>query len=120
MNVRAIAADARCVLAHLIPDASVAAYHLYFPDPWPKTRHRRRRLVTGAAASDIVRTLVRDGAVHVASDLAPLVEDVAACLARAGLARVPDAVPPVERPTTLFERKYARLGTHYARLLRQG
>ena len=46
MNVRAIAADARCVLARLIPDASVAAYHLYFPDPWPKTRHRQRRLVT--------------------------------------------------------------------------
>src|SRR5437763_9414175 len=42
-NVRVVVADARCVIGRLVAEASVTAYHLYFPDPWPKTRHRGRR-----------------------------------------------------------------------------
>src|SRR5437879_4289122 len=43
-NLRVVAGDARCIIARLVPDASVAAHHVYFPDPWPKPRHRVRRL----------------------------------------------------------------------------
>jgi tRNA (guanine-N7-)-methyltransferase len=119
-NVRVIAADVRCVVARLVPDASVAAYHVYFPDPWPKTRHRKRRLATDGFAADIARTLVPGGEVHVASDLRALVDRLAAVLTGAGLRLVPGAAPPAGRPTTAFERKYARGGTHYARLVRAG
>jgi len=116
-NVRVVAADARCIIGHLVPEASVTAYHLYFPDPWPKTRHRARRLASDAFARDLARTLVPGGALHVASDLRALVDDFAARLARVGLHAV-GAIPPPARAPTAFERKYARGGTHHARLLR--
>jgi tRNA (guanine-N7-)-methyltransferase len=118
VNVRVIAGDARCVVAQLLPDASVSAYHVYFPDPWPKTGHRHRRLATEPFARDVARTLAPGGAVHVASDLRPLVDRFVGVLAAAGLRVVPDASPPAGRPTTAFERRYARGGTHYARLVR--
>src|SRR5215470_14283854 len=57
-NVRVIAADATCVVSTLIPAESVAAYHIYFPDPWWKRRHHRRRLLTPAFAGALARTLV--------------------------------------------------------------
>jgi tRNA (guanine-N7-)-methyltransferase len=119
-NVRVVAADARCVVAHLVADRSVAAYHVYFPDPWPKTRHRRRRLANETLARHLVRTLIPGGAVHLASDLPAVVAELAALLADAGLARVSGAAPPPDRPVTAFERKYARSGTYYARLKSEG
>jgi tRNA (guanine-N7-)-methyltransferase len=96
---------------------SVAAYHVHFPDPWPKTRHRGRRLATPVFAREVARTLASGGAVHVASDLPRLVEAFAAVLAAAGLAAVPDAVPPRGRPKSSFEQRYARQGTAYARFV---
>jgi tRNA (guanine-N7-)-methyltransferase len=113
-NVRVVAGDARCVIARLVPDASVTAYHIYFPDPWPKNRHRRRRLATDEFAGDLARTLAPTGTLHVASDLSGVVEEFATRLARAGLRHEPSASPP-SRPMTAFERRYARAGTHYAR-----
>jgi tRNA (guanine-N7-)-methyltransferase len=117
-NVRVIAGDARCVVGRLVPDGSVAAYHLYFPDPWPKTRHRERRLASETFARDLARTLAPGGEVDVASDVRPLVDGFAALLTSAGLAREPGARPPAGRPTTSFERRYARDGTHYVRFVR--
>lgn len=117
-NVRVIAADARCVVTHLLADASVATYHIYFPDPWPKTRHRPRRLATVEFARELVRTLQPGGALHLASDLRSVVDSFVAHLLGAGLEAISGAVPPPGRPTTTFERKYAGAGTHYARLVR--
>jgi tRNA (guanine-N7-)-methyltransferase len=116
-NVRAVAGDARCILAELVPEASVAAYHLYFPDPWPKTRHRARRLTGNALALTLARTLVRGGVVHVATDLATLLASFEVAFERAGLVRGP-ADAAVERPRTIFERKYGRAGTHHAHFVR--
>lgn len=114
-NVRIIGGDARWVVRRLVPDASVAAYHIYFPDPWPKTRHRHRRLFTDAAfAPALRRTLRPDGRLHVASDLPRLHADMCAALAAAGFVRDDAAPPAPDRPTTKFERKYAAAGTWYA------
>jgi tRNA (guanine-N7-)-methyltransferase len=118
-NLRVIAGDARCVVGHLVPPASVSAYHIFFPDPWPKTGHRARRLFFGERfAGDLTRTLVARGVVHVATDLAALFDAVCARLSAAGLVRDPDAALPARRPTTSFERRYAANGTHYARFVR--
>lgn len=116
-NVRVVAGDARCIVAHLVPDASVAAYHLYFPDPWPKTRHRKRRLASDEFVRALVRTLAPGGRVDVASDIRALVEAFAARLAAAGLVHTPDASRPAARPVTVFERRYAGAGTHHTRLV---
>jgi tRNA (guanine-N7-)-methyltransferase len=118
-NVRVVAGDARCIVERFVPDASVAAYHLYFPDPWPKTRHRDRRLATASFAHALARTLVPGGVVHVASDLRGVVDELVARLVSSGLAPVPDTAQPPGRPITKFERKYATGGTHYASLVRQ-
>ena len=116
-NVRAIGADARCVIARLVPDASVAAYHVYFPDPWPKRRHRRRRLVNTTFARDLRRTLLPGGEIHVATDLPALLDAYAGELVAAGLYAVPATVSQ-PRPVSYFERRYATGGTHRARFVR--
>ena len=68
-RIRTLHADAACVVGTLVPPASVAAYHVYFPDPWPKRRHARRRLFTPALVAVIARTLVGGGCLFVASDV---------------------------------------------------
>jgi tRNA (guanine-N7-)-methyltransferase len=112
-NARVLGADAACVVEHLLPPTSVAAYHIYFPDPWPKHRHRKRRLVTPAFAAAMARTLAPGGAVHVATDVGTLFDDVARVLVAAGLTRRDDAPAPA-RPATRFEQKYAGAGTFAA------
>lgn len=110
-NVRVLSADASAVLALFVRDESVRAYHLYFPDPWWKRRHHKRRLVQSAFAFDLFRTLERGGVVYLATDVG---ERFAAMVGE--LARLPFVVnqttepTPAERPLTNFERKYRQHG----------
>ena len=67
-NVRLIRADAREFIEFFLPAKSVQAYHLYFPDPWPKKRHHKRRLVNQEFVSEIERTLVLNGRFWLATD----------------------------------------------------
>ncbi len=69
-NVRTLQADAACIVTRLIPDASVAAYHVYFPDPWPKRGHARRRLFSAPLVAGLARTLAPGGRLFVATDVA--------------------------------------------------
>jgi tRNA (guanine-N7-)-methyltransferase len=68
-NALVINADAACIVATLVPTDSVAAYHIYFPDPWWKRRHHRRRLFTPAFTAALARTLVPGGRVYLATDV---------------------------------------------------
>jgi tRNA (guanine-N7-)-methyltransferase len=105
-NVRVIAGDARCILTHFVPAASVTAFHVYFPDPWPKMRHRRRRLFQVDLPAVLARTLAPGGRVHLASDLEWLFEEMRRALEDAGFSSI--TVPGLRsRPITRFERKYA-------------
>ena len=52
-----------------VPDGSLQAVHVYFPDPWWKTRHKKRRVFTGELVREIERTLVPGGELSVASDV---------------------------------------------------
>ena len=67
-NVRLVRAEASYFVTYLVPKASVSAYHIYFPDPWPKRRHHQRRLVSGPFLQDLNRTLERGGEVNCATD----------------------------------------------------
>jgi len=78
-TVRILVADAGCVVTNLIPPQSVQAYHVYFPDPWWKRRHHRRRLFTPSFVAALARTLTPSGRVYVATD----VDDTFALICRA-------------------------------------
>ena len=67
-NLRVIRHDALEVLERMIPDGSLAGIHLFFPDPWPKTRHHKRRLVQPAFAALAARKLAPGGTLHAATD----------------------------------------------------
>ncbi len=67
-NVALVEAPAEAVLRDALPDASVAAFWLNFPDPWPKKRHFRRRFVQTDTLGWIARRLVPGGRLHVATD----------------------------------------------------
>ncbi len=68
-NAKVWAGDVRDVLVHRVPDRSVRAVHVYFPDPWWKKRHKKRRVFTGALVAEIERVLQPGGELHVASDV---------------------------------------------------
>ena len=111
----AIARDAAEVLPELLPDASFAAVNLFFPDPWPKKRHHKRRLLQPEFLTEIARVLAVDGLFHFATDWAPYgahaLELLAADARFASLeaAQVCDT-PLAFRPPTKFERRGRRLG----------
>jgi tRNA (guanine-N7-)-methyltransferase len=104
-NARAIAADASCVVSGLVPPGSVAAYHIYFPDPWWKRRHFRRRLLTPALAAALADTLADGGRIYVATDVADVFALAVQTLGgHQDLARQTESPRP--RPSaTVFERK---------------
>ena len=68
-NAVMVSSDALRVFNELLPDASLAAVHVYFPDPWWKKRHRRRRVMQEALIRDIQRTLRPGGSLHFWTDV---------------------------------------------------
>jgi tRNA (guanine-N7-)-methyltransferase len=80
-NGRIACADAKTFVRDRLADQSLAAVHVYFPDPWWKKRHHKRRLWTSEFAAQCVRILKADGTLHVATDVpeyAALIRDVLA------------------------------------------
>jgi tRNA (guanine-N7-)-methyltransferase len=67
-NVRILRADAREFIAAYLPDESIQAFHIYFPDPWPKKRHHKRRFFQPANLIQVVRTLVVGAELRTATD----------------------------------------------------
>jgi len=67
-NIRLIRVEATYLIAKLIPDASVATYHVLFPDPWPKRRHHSKRLICAPVLVEMHRTLAAGGLVNCATD----------------------------------------------------
>ena len=106
-NVRVADGDARVLLADMLAPASVAVVRVFFPDPWPKTRHAKRRLMTPAFATLVADRLVDGGTLHLATDMAAYADEV-----RGVLAATPGLVPadPPWRATTRFERRGGRHG----------
>lgn len=80
-NARVVGGDANYLLDHLIRPASLAAVHVYFPDPWWKKRHRKRRVMTEAFARDIERTLAAGGTLHFWTDVEEYFQETLALLA---------------------------------------
>jgi tRNA (guanine-N7-)-methyltransferase len=114
-NVRVIVRDATEVVPELLPSASFAAVDLFFPDPWPKKRHHKRRLVQPAFVAEVARVLVPGGLFHVATDWADYARHTSEVLAGSErFVSVPASEiggePLALRAPTKFERRGRRLG----------
>ena len=119
-NVRVIDHDAVDVLAHMISAQSLAGVHIYFPDPWHKARHNKRRLVKPPLVALIASRLATGGYLHLATDWVPYAEQMLEVLcAEPLLANTSDAYAkrPAWRPETKFERRGIKLGHEVRDLL---
>lgn len=114
-NVRVYSCDALEVLKNCVADASLDRLMLFFPDPWHKSRHHKRRIVQPEFAQLVRSKLKIGGVFHLATDWEPYTEHMLEVLnASPGLANLSadqTSVPrPEERPVTKFERRGERLG----------
>jgi tRNA (guanine-N7-)-methyltransferase len=112
-NVRVVMHDAVEVLAAMIPPASLAGVHVFFPDPWPKKRHHKRRLLKPGFVHELARRLLPGGYLHVATDWEDYAQEILATLASEPLLAnsAPDFAPrPEARPLTKFEARGLKLG----------
>lgn len=108
-NVRVLRADAGRLLAEAVASGSLRRLHLYFPDPWPKKRHRKRRLITPAFARAAAEALDAEGELRFVTDHEEYYEEATAVLdAEPGLR--PAAVPADMVDLTNYERKYRAEG----------
>jgi tRNA (guanine-N7-)-methyltransferase len=114
-NVRLVKADALLFLRDCVATSSVAAVHVYFPDPWWKKRHQKRRLFTPEFVAECERVLSGSGLLCIATDVEEYFKVMSALLAdRSGLELLP---PPEEKAAehdldylTNFERKFRKQG----------
>ena len=107
-NLRIIEGDAAEILANNSADASISAFHIFFPDPWQKKRHHKRRLLTRPFTNLLARKLLPGAYLYFVSDWADYAEWALAELsATAGLENKYEAFAPHQewRAETEFERK---------------
>ena len=114
-NACVVHADAGRVFAELLPEASVSAVHVYFPDPWWKARHKKRRVMNERFARHIERTLQPGGSLHFWSDVEEYFQTTLATLA--AMTHLSGPLPVAQRAAehdldyrTNFERRVRRAG----------
>ncbi|MFH0940192.1 MAG: tRNA (guanosine(46)-N7)-methyltransferase TrmB [Planctomycetota bacterium] len=117
-NLRVARTDATYLINRFFPDHCVLAYHIYFPDPWPKKRHRKRRLFTAAFCANLKRTLVPNGKLYCATDHLDYYQEILMRL-RAVLTVEEHPHPWEDAPEgrTNYEVKYIREGRLIHRLI---
>lgn len=117
-NVRLIRTDAAVFISEHIPDASIEVFHLYFPDPWPKKKHNKRRFFCDENLTQLLRILKPGGMINMATDHADYFDQMTEV---AGRAIEQDSVKAIDfiRPAgardgeivgTNYERKYIKEG----------
>lgn len=107
-NLRVIQADAVEVLDNMIPENSVAGFHIFFPDPWPKKKHHKRRLIQPEFAHKLALKLKNGGYIYAVTDWEEYAELMVEVLSREALLHNPNGgfAEPIEwRPKTSFQRK---------------
>ena len=117
-NVRLMRTDAAMFIAEHIPDAAIQVFHLYFPDPWPKKKHNKRRFFCDENLVQLLRILRPDGIINIATDHADYFEQMTGVARRAieqKLVKEIDFIRPAgakdgEIVGTNYERKYMEEG----------
>jgi len=112
-NLRIIRHDAVEVIDHMLPDGSLDGIHIFFPDPWPKKRHHKRRLIQPPLIAKLVKKLKVGGYLHCATDWEEYAQQMLEVLSgNDELANSSDgfAPRPDYRPLTKFEARGIKLG----------
>ena len=112
-NVRVICADAVVLLRERFRDASLDRINIFFPDPWPKKRHHKRRLIQPPVVALLAARLRPDGLLHLATDWPPYAEQMLEGVTASGVfVNLAEgfARGPGDRPPSKFERRGLRLG----------
>ncbi len=113
-NVRVMDDDAVQIMKNRIPEASLDRVQLFFPDPWHKKRHNKRRIVQDDFVSLVASRLKLGGIFHLATDWEPYAEHMAEVMEAStdfrSLSATPYSPKPEERPTTKFETRGIKLG----------
>ena len=102
-NLRVIEDDVHIVLPHMFEDESLDAIHLYFPDPWPKKKHNKRRIVNEGFLALIHPKLKEGGYIHIATDWVPYAISMQEVFAASSLFTGGVIEKPESRPVTRFE-----------------
>ena len=112
-NVRMVRHDAVEVVRHMLPEVSLDGAHIYFPDPWPKKRHHKRRLIQSEFVRLLCTRVKAGGYVHCATDWEDYAQQMLTVLSAESALRnsSPQFAPrPDYRPQTKFERRGIKLG----------
>jgi tRNA (guanine-N7-)-methyltransferase len=129
-NVRILNVEGSYAVGYLLPERSVETFYLLFPDPWPKRRHQRRRIVTKGFLDSIHRALEPNGVLHIATDQLDYFQGIERLVAADGRFVDCSATPEPRRrrvdvnasptrtdlPQTKFERRFNALGAPIYRL----
>jgi tRNA (guanine-N7-)-methyltransferase len=102
-NLKIIEDDVHVVLQHMIVDESLDGIHLYFPDPWPKKKHNKRRIVNEGFLQLIHPKIKKDGFIHIATDWVPYAMSIKEVFAASPLFTGGVIDKPEWRPVTRFE-----------------
>lgn len=119
-NVRVLNGDGEELLRKRIPSGSLAGVRVFFPDPWPKARHHKRRLVTPRFAALVADRLAPGGLLHCATDWEPYAEQMTSVLTQEPGLRLENDGPvprPDWRPVTRFEARGLAQGHRVADFL---
>jgi len=112
-NIRICAHDAVEVIDHMLPEQSLDGVHIFFPDPWHKTKHNKRRLIQSPLVAKLARRLKVGGYIHCATDWEPYAQQMLEVLSAEPLLHNSAegyAAKPDYRPLTKFENRGLRLG----------
>ena len=114
-NVRVLQFEISHVVERLLPEASVSAFHIMFPDPWPKRRHAPRRLVNDKFLAALHRVLIPEGGVRIATDDTSYFRQITQLVSQSPLFAVAPEVVALTA-TSKFERRFTQGGIEIHRL----
>jgi tRNA (guanine-N7-)-methyltransferase len=109
-NVRLVCWDAVEVLTDNIPSGSLAGINLFFPDPWPKKRHHKRRIIQPGFVELMARKLKVGGIFHFATDWQEYMEHVVAVMSESSSFTPANINETLARPATKFQQRGQKLG----------
>ena len=114
-NLRLLRIEARYVLQYLLPEYAFESVHIYFPDPWPKDRHRRHRLINETFPPLVRRILAQNGVIYLRTDDPLYFEQMQSTFQDLGDFDMEETPEDIAGITTEFERQWLAEGRHIHR-----